>query len=60
MTSLQQQRLLKSAVPQFCPFVDVNAFNQVEDLLPTNPRKLKNVGSQSSRTKVRSFTTRFR
>jgi hypothetical protein len=41
MTSLQQQRLLKSAVPQFCPFVDVNAFNQVEDLLPTNPRKLK-------------------
>jgi KAP family P-loop domain len=41
VSAFQQRRLIQSAIPQFCPFVDSEAVNQVEDLLPANPRKLK-------------------
>lgn len=39
--AVQRRRLVQNAIARFCSFVDTNAIDQVEDLLPQNPRTLK-------------------
>lgn len=40
-TAAQLQRLVNKSRAEMCPFVPDSAFNDVGDLLPSNPRKLK-------------------
>jgi KAP-like P-loop domain-containing protein len=37
----QKQRLVSRALAKYCPFVPMESLKEIQDLLPTNPRKLK-------------------
>ena len=43
VTDIQKRKLLKRALNDYCPFIPSDSTNAVEDLLPSNPRKLKSL-----------------
>ncbi len=43
VTDVQKDRLTLRAMKKYCPFVPMEATKQIQDLLPSNPRKLKSL-----------------
>ncbi|HEY2169797.1 MAG TPA: P-loop NTPase fold protein, partial [Candidatus Angelobacter sp.] len=43
ITDAQRQRLISRALKKYCPFVPIESVNKIQDLLPSNPRKLKSL-----------------
>jgi len=43
VTDVQKERLTLRAMEKYCPFVPIEATKKIQDLLPSNPRKLKSL-----------------
>ena len=43
VTDVQKERLTLRAIRKYCPFVPIEATKLIQDLLPSNPRKLKSL-----------------
>ncbi len=41
VTSRQRERLLNKAIAEYCPYVPNSAWDEIEDLVPNNPRQIK-------------------